>query len=272
MPISERTIKILFAKSQNKCANPDCNVVLVAEETVLGEICHIRARRKGGPRYDPSLTADQKDSPANLILLCPTCHSLVDKNQGGAFSVEWLQEIKHGQERNGGIELSPRESRHALALLEKHNSKGKRTIKKVSISGRVTATASNGAVAVSIGNNQGDIHIKTAANNGIRGYPENSIGANANLSGYLDYLCDLYVKYMSQTGADVESLRGRIGRNIKAKFRAIKRTRNDLPAERFRDIVEFLNQKLAATPVGRKHLRNGTKLCSTFPEWRTTTR
>lgn len=273
MPISERTIKILFAKAQNTCAYPDCHAPLVIEETVLGEICHIRARRKGGSRYDPALTAEEKDAPANLILLCPTCHSLVDKDRSGAFPVEWLQQIKADHERNGGIELSARDARYALALLAKHKVKAKRTIQHATVVGSATATATKGAVAVSIGgNNQGDIHIKTSAAGGIRGYPKNSIGADANLSGYLDYLCDLYVKYMSPTGEDEGSLRSRIGKNIKTKFRAIKRTRNDLPSERFLEIVEFLHQKLARTPVGAGHIRRGTKLCSTFPEWRNTTR
>jgi hypothetical protein len=272
MPVAERTIKVLFAKSQNKCANPDCNAALVVEETVLGEICHIRARRKGGARYDPSLTAEERDSTANLILLCPTCHSLVDKDKSGAFSVEWLTEIKADHERNGGVELSAQDVRRALALLEKHNARGKRAIKQSNVVGTATAKANNSGVAVSIaGNNQGDIHIKTSSGNGFRGYAKNSIGADANLSGYIEYLCDLYVKYMSLI-EDSTTAWKRIGKNIKDKFRLRKRARNDMPAERFSELVAFMVAKLAATPVGQKHRREGTRLCSSFEEWRTTTK
>lgn len=270
MPIAERTIKSLFAKSQNKCANPDCLATLVVEDTVLGEICHIRARRKGGSRYDPSLTEEQKNSARNLILLCPTCHALIDKDKTGAFSVEWLDGIKADHERrHRAVEISTKEAQQALAILA--HSKAKKKGSK--IRSQVKSHADRGGIAVSFGrDNYGNINIRTASNIGPRGYPPNSIGADANLSGYIDYLCDLYVKYMSPIETNVHSLQGKIGRFIKTKFRLVKRTRNDLPTERFEALVTFLYEKLAKTPVGRKHLRQNTKLCSTFNEWRTTTR
>ena len=267
MPIAERTIKNLFAKSQNRCANPDCSATLVINETILGEICHIRARRKGGARYDPNLTEPEKNAAANLILLCPTCHTLVDKDKTGAFSVFWLEKIKADHERRGAFELTAREARAALAILARSKARGKRFTTQVS------SKADRGGIAISIGGcHNGDIHLRTPANKGTRGYANNSIGADANLSGYVDYLCDLYVRYMSQTGATEDSLRGRIGKHIKTKFRLAKRTRNDLPAERFWELVDFLNGKLAVTPVGKKHIARGTKLCSTFEEWRSTIR
>jgi hypothetical protein len=75
--ITDRTIKSLFAKSLNQSAIPDCNARLFVEDTILDVLCHARARRKGGPRYDPTLTEEQKHAAANLILLCPTCHTLL---------------------------------------------------------------------------------------------------------------------------------------------------------------------------------------------------
>ena len=158
MPIADRTIKSLFAKSHNECALPDCKAALVIGETVPGESCHIRARRKGGARYDPTLTEEQKNGAANLILLCPTCHTLVDKDKRGAFPVAWLESVKARHERGGAIELSSTEARQALALLAKHTSKGKRRITQSEVSGGAKARADRGAVAISIGgNNQGDI-------------------------------------------------------------------------------------------------------------------
>lgn len=273
MPIAERTIKGLFAKSQNVCAMPECGATLVIGDTVLGEICHIRARRKGGARYDSTFSEEQKNAAANLILLCPTCHTLVDKDKRGVFPPAWLEGIKAQHERGGGIELTPNEARQALALLAKHQAKSKRSITRANVSGGAQSRADRGGVAVSIGgNNQGDIHVRTGSSKAPRGDAPNSIGANANLSGYVDYLCELYVKYMSPIERDVDALWGRLGKQIKAKFRLAKRTRNDLPADRFPKLVEFLHDKLAVTPVGRGHVSRGNKLCSSFQEWRNTTR
>jgi hypothetical protein len=47
------TVKRLFAFSKNQCAFPDCTIPIVeASGVVTGIICHIKARNRGGPRYD----------------------------------------------------------------------------------------------------------------------------------------------------------------------------------------------------------------------------
>jgi len=271
MPITERTIKVLFAKSQNKCANPDCYSPLVIDELVLGEICHIRARRKGGPRYDSKLTEPEKNGAGNLILLCPTCHTLADKDKTGAFSVEWLEEIKKEHERGGLAELSGKEEAFALQILARFKEMSRPQKVKSEVRGDVRATADRGGVAFAMGgNNFGSVTFRTSSPKGVRGYAKNSIGADANLSGYIDYLCERYVTYMAPTKIDPAALRGRIGKNIKRRFRLMKRTRNDLPAERFWEVVAFIIDILASTPIGKKHVSNGTKFYSTFEEWRTT--
>lgn len=266
MPITPRTIKILFAKAHNQCALPNCTVQLVVDETVVGHVGHIRARRKGGPRYDPALTEAERSAPANLLLLCPTCHTIVDKTK--TYSVDQLTRIKQAHERGGEIELSPQTSRQAMAIYELHQALKQKTK-------RTTVTASHGSVAVG-NNNFGPITVNnnttTSRTRGPRGFPPNSIGADANLSGYVDYLIDLYVAYMQPIERDESGLRGRIGSQIKRAFRLKQRTRNDLSVERFPRLVEFLYDKLALTPVGRKHVARGTKFCSSLEEWRTTIR
>ena len=50
---TEATIKRPFALSGNLCAFPRCHFPIIESAgTVTGEICHIRARSAGGPRYD----------------------------------------------------------------------------------------------------------------------------------------------------------------------------------------------------------------------------
>ncbi|MGA3180255.1 MAG: HNH endonuclease [Verrucomicrobiota bacterium] len=275
MSIQDSTIKRLFGMSSNRCAIPECKSPLIIGEVVVGEICHIRARRKGGARHDPELTAEEKDQFDNLILLCSTCHKLIDSCPG-EYTSEWLRSIKASHERKAPqpLDLSMADARHALMILAKHTAKTRKvkmTTGDVTIAGGVHSTAAHGAVSVAIGGaNQGEIHIKVPAPKPSRmPYPANSIGADANMTNYVEYLCDLYVKYMRPIEPNEDASWAKIGRHIKSKFHLKKKTRNHLSAERFADLVNFLiGEKLARTPVGAKHLRQGTKMCRTFEEFR----
>ena len=79
-----RVQKILYALSGNQCAHPDCGTHLVQNATtdsdaaVIGQLCHIHALSSAGPRSAPTIPVDELNSEANLILLCPTHHALVD--------------------------------------------------------------------------------------------------------------------------------------------------------------------------------------------------
>lgn len=82
MGVTQVTKKKIFAASGNECAFPDCNeeIVDIEEEMVIGVIAHIRARCEDGPRYDPDMTDDERDDFSNLMVLCPTHHTRIDKN------------------------------------------------------------------------------------------------------------------------------------------------------------------------------------------------
>ena len=279
MPVSLSVIKRLFAKSWNQCAIPWCNAQLVVEDVSVAEICHIRARRKGGPRYDPSLTAAQKDDIKNLLLLCPTHHTEVDKSPS-KYSVDILEEMKEMHERGTEFEKEiPPEVARKASLIHARTKQAKRTyntVKDSPVYGNSSAKAGKEGFAFAFtGTNQGriDIRVGGKSKEGAGKYPANSIGADANLSGYVDYLCELYVKYMAPIEKDEDALWGRIGKHIKTKFRLVKRNRGHIPAEKFPDLVRYLTEeKLKGTPVGQKHVRNGTKLCSSFQEWRESSR
>ncbi len=82
---SPHTIKVLFGASGNQCAFPGCtNPVIapgtsVSDASVVAQICHIYAASDNGPRGKPGLTAAERNSPDNLILMCGHHHPLVDK-------------------------------------------------------------------------------------------------------------------------------------------------------------------------------------------------
>lgn len=78
---SIKTIKKLFAASGGICAFPGCNTRLQdsLSGALLGDICHINAISKDGPRYTPAQSDDDLNRFENLLILCPTHHRLVDQ-------------------------------------------------------------------------------------------------------------------------------------------------------------------------------------------------
>lgn len=97
MGISEKTRKILWGRSGNRCAICRHELVMNAtsldDESVIGEECHIVAREPNGPRGQSPLTPDERDRYENLILLCPVDHKLID-DQPNTYDVQCLKEIK----------------------------------------------------------------------------------------------------------------------------------------------------------------------------------
>jgi hypothetical protein len=90
---SDSVVKQLYAHSGNSCAFPKCDHRLVDGGTILGEICHIRAAKPDGPRYDPNQTAVERHGYDNLILLCGVHHKMVDDDPD-SYTVEKLTELK----------------------------------------------------------------------------------------------------------------------------------------------------------------------------------
>lgn len=94
---SEPTIKIMWARSGGKCGFPGCKQSLVEDATSqdgsqpVGEMAHIVGHStEDGPRSDPTYPRDKIDLPENLILLCPTHHTIVDK-QPNTYTVADLR-------------------------------------------------------------------------------------------------------------------------------------------------------------------------------------
>ena len=81
---SQKTLKVLFALSENQCAYPECTNTLIEPATeksdalVTAHICHIYAISTDGPRGKPGLTEKELNLPENLILLCRHHHGVVD--------------------------------------------------------------------------------------------------------------------------------------------------------------------------------------------------
>lgn len=86
-----------------RCSNPTCRKLTSGPHTDearavnVGVAGHITAASAGGPRYDPSLTSEQRRSADNGIWLCQTCGKLVD-NDEARFPVALLREWRQKAE------------------------------------------------------------------------------------------------------------------------------------------------------------------------------
>jgi hypothetical protein len=73
----------LFADSAGYCQNPACNQPLfldAGEKNIhIGEMAHVFAAADDGPRANATLTKAERGRFENLILLCPKCHTIIDK-------------------------------------------------------------------------------------------------------------------------------------------------------------------------------------------------
>ena len=98
---SEKTTKILTLLSHGKCAICQRSLVIQKpnnEKEHVAEFAHIESEKVGSKRYNPQMTDIERQSPENIIALCPTCHSTIDKDDI-TYTVKKLKEIKREHEK-----------------------------------------------------------------------------------------------------------------------------------------------------------------------------
>jgi hypothetical protein len=95
------TERRLFADSAGFCQNPACLTSLFVEaggrHIHVAEMAHIVAASDQGPRANAQFTEEERGHYDNLILLCPRCHTIVDKAPDAfpdASLVEWKRAHK----------------------------------------------------------------------------------------------------------------------------------------------------------------------------------
>ena len=91
MAITDKTRKILWAKSGNRCSI--CHKELVDKisdegDFIVGEECHIISSKTNGPRHESNI--ENYDTYENLILLCRNHHKEIDDNV-----VTYTEELLH---------------------------------------------------------------------------------------------------------------------------------------------------------------------------------
>lgn len=108
-----------------RCSNPDCRKSTSGpaddpkKHVNIGIAAHITAAAPGGPRYDPTLTSEERERPENGIWLCQNCAKLIDSDLD-RFTPEFLRLWKAAAETNAtealqGISIG--ESSHATSYV-----------------------------------------------------------------------------------------------------------------------------------------------------------
>lgn len=116
MAITDKTRKVLWGRSGNRCAI--CRLPLVVERTayddhsVVGDECHIHSGAANGPRNDPAVDPSKIDEVDNLLLLCRVHHKMVD-DQFETYTADLLRTIKRNHEQwvNAKFEESEQQER-----------------------------------------------------------------------------------------------------------------------------------------------------------------
>jgi len=109
MTVQPKDIKLLWGNAARMCSMPDCRIPLTSEpeqedeiggnEYVVGEMAHIVGEKNSekSPRGLSDLPVERRNLYSNLILLCPTHHTEIDKNVED-WPVERLHVIKREHE------------------------------------------------------------------------------------------------------------------------------------------------------------------------------
>jgi hypothetical protein len=101
--ITSKTRKMLWGRAGARCSFEGCRIKLIqlnegeSGDGILGEEAHIIAQNKDGARGKNPIEPQRINLYENLILLCPTHHTLVDV-QPTKYTVQVLHQMKKAHE------------------------------------------------------------------------------------------------------------------------------------------------------------------------------
>lgn len=102
IPVPDAQARIVLQESGNCCAFPGCDQTLTIEaadgSVAVGEIAHIVAASRQGPRGDAEVADPDRGDARNLLLLCEPHHKLIDRLPR-VYSVAVLRRMKEDHAR-----------------------------------------------------------------------------------------------------------------------------------------------------------------------------
>jgi hypothetical protein len=250
---SAPVIKTLFARSGNRCAFPDCPELLVRDDGhIAAQICHIKASKRGGPRFDPEQSTEERHGASNLILLCANHHAVVDA-QPHAYTVEVLEEMKGLAEKNFGRAERNSDLIFARAL--------------IGASGSVSVIGNKSNVAI---NSPGAIQAQTIVLKQPRKAtsivaPPGTIGADGDALAYVKRLIDRYNEFaMREPSRDRKFSHGAIYVAIRSKFGC---QWNLMPMHKLEELCTYLEGRIARTRVAKSSAAKGRATTLSFEDF-----
>jgi hypothetical protein len=211
---------------------------------ITGEVCHIKARSAGGPRYDPTQTDTERNGSANLILLCSRHHKIVDDTPAD-HSVQILIAMKRERELIGDITITPSVARQAELLRQK-------LIINVQGDFSVSAIHAQNVTIKSVGRSKPK-----------HAFPTDVVGGSSPHRNYLKYLIERYQQF-AKAQNDREFRFPVVYQSIKREFKA---DWDRIPLSRFPDAVRFMQGKIDRTIVGRQQKKQGKPSYEVFDSY-----
>ena len=101
-----------YQRVAGRCSNPDCRAPTFAPvgETDFSNVgvgAHIHAAAPGGPRYLATMTVEDRRGFGNIIWLCQTCSTIIDRDPK-SYPAEALQKWKSSAEARALVEQGKR--------------------------------------------------------------------------------------------------------------------------------------------------------------------
>jgi hypothetical protein len=131
---TEEVKRLLANRVGNICSSPYCNALTSGPQIDsskalnVGVAAHITSAAPDGPRYDPSLSPEQRRHPDNGIWLCQTCAKLID-NDEIQFPETVLRAWKVVAEHRALISIGKTATGNSAPVLESESQRKYRAIK-----------------------------------------------------------------------------------------------------------------------------------------------
>lgn len=128
--LAQHAKDVLWSESAGHCQNPGCRLDLHAltDKTSIGEMAHVIPASDDGPRADEASGLDEQGRarPENVIVLCPNCHRLIDKDADAYPAADlraWKSLSQQVRAATYGVAVFSQreEARHAVSPLLRSN-------------------------------------------------------------------------------------------------------------------------------------------------------
>ncbi len=248
MEPTRTTIKRIYALSQNRCAFPGCGLPIVENSgTVTGIVCHIRARKPGGPRFDKKQTEEQRHSFENLLLLCAR-HSKVIDSEPRLYSVSKLEEFKRAHEKPTENELSVADGKNVDRLVADY--------RDIYINATKVYIERVEAKKVEF-HNAGRPNVVA---------PDDAIGSDLLRRNYTKYLIDRYNRFASSQPDREKFAFPAVYSLVESRY-GVKKWEL-IPMRHFEELCDLLRTKIDKTWLASVNRSKGRKSFSTLDEYR----